>query len=1661
MKNQLPEHLAEFLAEQVISRMEGKDTGHCLRLDHIGLADAHQVVQMITFRNPSFEIWILRSDLHELAENEIHTEKAIEKRNLKDSSLVLLIPPGQEVAGSLDNSFEKLSLTNLLELAKSQFRDQLNMREVGNVIQQILRVRTKRVRLDQIVTFLAVVLASPTLETIGHELWRVGLIPDHDPDHLVGHISSNQIAADALGYPARPVAGVLDRLTNAGVRDGLIKTQLQFYFEENNTPLSDVNTWCQDLGDHYSGVLTFDQWPLADQVESDIKTLIATPFRKPSGKVEPSCRLEQDSDGNLFCKISETTPAKVGIGWSTYPVKINTVANWRLELVPPSDLRDSTTEPIVTTKIKGNKRRATLAIDLNEEDLVSGNRFVIRITALDENGDVINLVSGLPAEVDSDEFDVLWEDQPVGKSQRKGTARSVADAVLQCSLSGIDNASEEITLEIDDGFIGLKIADRRQYRIPISSLIVGLESIQLNNLEQSVTFSATLNSNRPLLIEEVTSREINLPNGFAEKRKALFKLLKSRFPRHLAESAYFDDELRTAVRNYASAYRRALENATGEQLVDLLSVDRLVISAETVGGSVKGAILLPTHPMRLLWIADHDSLLRMWAAELSDSDSVHERASLLDINSVRRISPANIPFMTSDLGGDLAIYAEEATYGCGLYIFDTGVEFEVVAEMINNALGLSRHSTDHVINARQIRDRLRLYISGHSHADSLRILNLNPGEGRLLSESLKDLYGEETPTEIDELQAEDLGLDIITYARSPLFSGPVRLLTELQLRRSSNSNMFANHLRPPMRLTVRQSGYSGLDDSGANIALVQDITQAAPVIVEEIALRAPSLGGLIVSTRTEPIEKSDELRWHTYPALKGTGEITVLHRSFLEAISKGVSPTVGIPCVATTLDSDAVAQLRAIHSRADWVITADRYLGLDMYEDSESSGLGRSYTLDYTPDFIEGFGNRLTVTTVHRPELMNVLAVALDELGLSALGSQSLALDMLNLVSGRLALRLLSNSTRAREAVSLAALMSHLKTRGKLDGQIVIPVDSHPEIFGQALRGAEDGARRCDLLLVKITNKSFRIECIEVKSRQFAALPNVLADRIVEQLRDTENLLRSRFYSIDPPRVDNQLQRATFCSLLHYYADRSSLNGLITPSDLNQMHKNIERLEEIGNPPEIILSGYVLAIQDEGGFPEKHQGVSIQILTAADIGAAGFTTKIDAESRSMTNLPISIVKTLNTKHDDESGDSDTGESGPTGTDGPKPTGPKSNPLLSGTDLSTNSVEPGEVNSEGQDDRNTSSDLISLDTGSKEPASLNPEFTLSEENNLPTSITVTLGHDQSNRPVDWTVSTKGSPHAFVIGIPGQGKSVTTRHIIRTFGAGNLPSIVFDFHGDMAADPPAGAMVYDVRNGLPFNPFELRGHSQAEVNATALEIAEIVGYVCGMGDIQQMTAYKALVKAYEQTGWVNGIEGSRLPSIEEFADAVESVESGAKGRNARDRIRPLTDFGLFSPDAESIFDPRGNGKGIVIDVSQLGIESVQIAASAFILRKIFKDMFNWEQSSELRLAIVLDEAHRLAKDRTLPRLMKEGRKYGVAVVVASQGVDDFHKDVLGNAGVKIVFRTNFPSSKTVAGYLRGRVGQDLSKQIEQLDVGQAYVSTPESAQAQRVNMIDSDS
>jgi len=334
------------------------------------------------------------------------------------------------------------------------------------------------------------------------------------------------------------------------------------------------------------------------------------------------------------------------------------------------------------------------------------------------------------------------------------------------------------------------------------------------------------------------------------------------------------------------------------------------------------------------------------------------------------------------------------------------------------------------------------------------------------------------------------------------------------------------------------------------------------------------------------------------------------------------------------------------------------------------------------------------------------------------------------------------------------------------------------------------------------------------------------------------------------------------------------------------------------------------------------------------------------------------------------------------------------------------------------------------------------------------VEIVIGHG-SEGPAVWKPAVAGSPHLFIIGIPGQGKSVTTTRLLCELAKQNVPALVLDFHGEFGSSSSsysnlADPTVMDAAEGLPFSILEPKHGKGPRAKESIWELAEICQYVCGLGEIQRDSLYRAFETAYET------VADGATPLLKDVGVLISSDENEGSAKNVVARCRPLFEFGLFADSpSEIIYDQFR--KGAVIDLHNLKSEALQIAAGAFTLRKLYRAMFSWGTADRIRLVVVLDEAHRLAKDLTLPRIMKEGRKFGVAVVVASQDIRDFHEQVLSNAGTKVVFRVNYPDSRKVAGFVRADKGDTLSTRIERLAVGEAIVQTPDMPAADWVRML----
>ena len=112
----------------------------------------------------------------------------------------------------------------------------------------------------------------------------------------------------------------------------------------------------------------------------------------------------------------------------------------------------------------------------------------------------------------------------------------------------------------------------------------------------------------------------------------------------------------------------------------------------------------------------------------------------------------------------------------------------------------------------------------------------------------------------------------------------------------------------------------------------------------------------------------------------------------------------------------------------------------------------------------------------------------------------------------------------------------------------------------------------------------------------------------------------------------------------------------------------------------------------------------------------------------------------------------------------------------------------------------------------------------------------------------------------------------------------------------------------------------------------------------------------------------------------------------------------------------------GKGIEIDWNRLlgsggATFILQLRGLESSLEKVVTEFLLWNLigylesvgPSSLRCFVVLDEAHRLSLGENSPveRLLREGRKFGIGVILASQQPEDFSPVAYSNTATKIIF------------------------------------------------------
>ena len=425
------------------------------------------------------------------------------------------------------------------------------------------------------------------------------------------------------------------------------------------------------------------------------------------------------------------------------------------------------------------------------------------------------------------------------------------------------------------------------------------------------------------------------PGGL--RRQKLLSVIASRSPRNIVEIVSWDDELRAQARGYVQSYRRALDSADAETRSALLAMDTLTVRVGTATDDVHGLVLLPTHPLRLAWVAAHDQLLRGWAEEVAQAGkSRSDRASRVDLAMVSRISPANMPFIMVDHDGNRFVYAEELTYGSALYLPPAVAEPQSAAlDVICGVIDVIRENTDLTASAYSLGDRIRSYRSAHPGTGTLRIMAVNPGSGGILRRALAPLLLGPYPDSADGAEPCDLQrLEIIAYSDHLSYTDPVadgatlqRSVTSAEVQRT------ATHLAPPLGLAARDLARIIKDREGHHLAIVQDLAQTDVTgLSVETGPRTTAFRDLLTTLRSEQAPDGYG-SWYVTPALKprGTGrleaDIVDAHRTHQGAVAARLALRASLPALTIHLDPENLRRLDAVHDRADWVVTLDRGIG--------------------------------------------------------------------------------------------------------------------------------------------------------------------------------------------------------------------------------------------------------------------------------------------------------------------------------------------------------------------------------------------------------------------------------------------------------------------------------------------------------------------------------------------------------------------------------------------------------------------------------------------------------------------------------------------------------------------------------------------------------------
>ena len=297
----------------------------------------------------------------------------------------------------------------------------------------------------------------------------------------------------------------------------------------------------------------------------------------------------------------------------------------------------------------------------------------------------------------------------------------------------------------------------------------------------------------------------------------------------------------------------------------------------------------------------------------------------------------------------------------------------------------------------------------------------------------------------------------------------------------------------------------------------------------------------------------------------------------------------------------------------------------------------------------------------------------------------------------------------------------------------------------------------------------------------------------------------------------------------------------------------------------------------------------------------------------------------------------------------------------------------------------------------------------------------------------------SRHLAILAATGKGKSNLLALLAKKISEKNGTMVIFDYHGEYQ-----GLKIRGLKIASPkINPRHLDSEELADmlgVRSIAERQRSMLGKVYTKDIINAADFWKALEK--------------------KLKEIAEDEELGAQDRQTAQRLldimkRALTVWGrAFDPKARSPLDAITNNRVNVFDISDLTEMQAQIIVNTY-LDNILQDRKTGVREGEGKfgspVVVAIEEAHvfmpageRTECSETIARIAREGRKFGVSLIIVSQRPSRLNSDITSQMGSFAISGITHPSDQNFIREVTEEVSKELGASLPSLNPGEMILA-----------------